>query len=205
MILHFKFSTFARVISPIRITNVRVQVGEVAELAEMISRVFIDVTVMLLMQLMLLPSVPYPYVSAYVNETFNYTGAMQIFNLSDNPSGFIQIEAKGASGGAYNSGGGQGGKIVATFPIRTGTILYIFVGQAGFSHGYPNAGANTFGGGGAGNYGGADGGGSSDVRTNASDLGSRLIVAGGGGGAGYYGIGGCGGDLDACNSGGGGM
>ena len=113
----------------------------------------------------------------------------------------------GAQGGSYNTHGGKGGFIQGTISvdsIKPTRVLYVYVGQAGYSAGYCNYASGVFNGGGGGNCGGGTGGGASDIRTVQGNLTSRLIVAGGGGGGAYGGGGGCGGGVEACSSRGGG-
>jgi hypothetical protein len=76
-----------------------------------------------------------------------------------------------------------------TLSVLPNTEYAIYIGGIGGSRsagsviGY----AGGFNGGGkSGTNGGAGGGGGSDIRAVASDLNSRLIVAGGGGGASYF-------------------
>jgi hypothetical protein len=110
------------------------------------------------------------------------------------------FDLTGAAGGG--STGGSGAHVVATIPVKPGTVLTVVVGGHGSeATGHPG-GAGGFGGGAAGGAGadelplgagfslpggpgGAGGGGATDVRTgDGTDLASRLVVAGGGGGAG---------------------
>jgi hypothetical protein len=130
----------------------------------------------------------------------------------------ITINVAGASGGSDQSTGskvshgGYGGVVIANFKVYHGLVLYIYVGGMGkdntciASSCLPLS-ESIGGGGGAGFlykfsdgrstystlYGGASGGGSSDIRTIAGDLKSRIIVAGGGGGGG--------GRADCCSKG----
>jgi hypothetical protein len=116
--------------------------------------------------------------------TCAYTGAAQYWTV---PGGVTQATftlygAKGGAGGYSGSGsGGLGAEVSAAFPVTSGTVLRVNVGQAGSS-----GGGGTFGGGGAGNYAAGSGGGASDIISPASDgsypFGNALLVAGGGGG-----------------------
>jgi len=144
--------------------------------------------------------------------TFNYTGAPEAWVV---PAGVTSgvFDVFGAQGGNLASGtfiqtslpggsGGMGGRVQATVALTPGTTLNMRVGGKGDNGIYappPFTGTATaaggFNGGGT-NTGtcascgfvlGAAGGGSSDVRTSADALASRLLVAGGGGGAGVGG------------------
>ena len=129
----------------------------------------------------------------------------------------ITINVAGASGGSDQSTGskvshgGYGGVVIANFKVYHGLVLYIRVGGMGKNNTCIASSCSPLsggigGGGGAGVlykfengqtvstlYGGASGGGSSDIRTIAGDLKSRIIVAGGGGGGG--------GRADCCSKG----
>jgi hypothetical protein len=107
--------------------------------------------------------------------TFNYSGAVQTYTVPSNVRS-IAVTAVGAHGGngPYHQGG-QGGVVHATLPVTPGQPLYVYVG-----------GSNGFnGGGGATATYGTPGGGATDIRTDANDLTTRLVVAGGGGGGGF--------------------
>jgi hypothetical protein len=127
-------------------------------------------------------------------ETFNYTGAVQTWNV---PSGVtsITITAYGGAGGLGYSFTPQstrpkGGKVTATLSVTTGTTYYIYVGGQG---GDATDGTSTTDGDGAGGFnggangGGGDagggGGGATDFRTSSA-LSDRILVAGGAGGNG---------------------
>jgi len=92
----------------------------------------------------------------------------------------VQVEAVGGAGGvghvctgSETFAGGSGAKVTATLPVSGVKTLYVDFGGGGK------------GGAGSGCYPAAgDGGGASDVRTQAGTLTSRLLVAGGGGGGG---------------------
>jgi len=96
--------------------------------------------------------------------------------------------------GADSGAGGRGAEVTGTVAVPSGTrTLYAVVGGNGTSTEYgtdPTGGAGGANGGGAGGTGGsrgfvepgAGGGGASDLRTVADDLGARLVVAAGGGG-----------------------
>ncbi|WP_459482548.1 glycine rich domain-containing protein [Clostridium saccharoperbutylacetonicum] len=113
--------------------------------------------------------------------TFNYSGGAQTWTAPCN--GKYRLECWGAQGGNTEGYiGGYGGYAKGDINLIKGQKIYIYVGQKGTDGGHP---AYAFNGGG---YGasdtcGASGGGSSDIRINATDLKNRIIVAGGGGGA----------------------
>ena len=93
--------------------------------------------------------------------TFNYTGAIETFNV---PLGVttITVEAWGAQGGGSASNGGRGAYIKGDISVSPGSVLRVLVGQMGqVNYGY-------------------GGGGGSFVATGTN---VPLIVAGGGGGA----------------------
>ncbi|MFH0887630.1 MAG: PEGA domain-containing protein [Planctomycetota bacterium] len=104
----------------------------------------------------------------------------------------IQIDAKGASGGA----GGKGARVRTTLSVTPGETLYFCVGGVGNSNSYGTAGAGGYNGGGNGGsstylagfggYGGYGGGGASDIRRGGTALSNRVVVAGGGGGSAGY-------------------
>lgn len=115
-------------------------------------------------------------------QTFNYTGAMQTFVV---PAGItsIRVDVRGSQGGSaiYNQAatkpddlGGNGGRVVAEYPVTPGQTLYIFVGGIGYNGG----------GTGGGSIAQPNGGGASDIRIGGTTLTNRVIVAGGGGGGG---------------------
>lgn len=133
----------------------------------------------------------------------------------------ITVDLYGAQGGkpmtqTSLTGGGLGGCISVTkLPIAPGQLLYIVVGgngdgsvTGGVLDGFVGFGYNGGGRGLPSAFNPTDscssfkcqagwGGGATDIRTNASDLLSRLAVAGGGGGAGGSVIGGSGGGMNA--------
>ena len=125
-------------------------------------------------------------------QTFGYTGGQQTFTV---PSGVtkIGIDIYGAQGGAAGTfmTGGLGGYAHGTLSVTPGETLYIYVG------GQPNSATGGFNGGGTGAGNGMGGGGGSDIRVGATDLGSRVLIAGGGGGStnGWNSAGGTGGGL----------
>lgn len=77
--------------------------------------------------------------------------------------------------------GGLGGWMSVSLSVTPGELLYIFVGGKG------NAYNSDY----------TSGGGESDIRTNSSDLTTRLVVTGGGGGGGVHTTGAAGGNLNA--------
>jgi len=126
--------------------------------------------------------------------TYNYTGTVQIINLSP---GSYQIECYGASGGDYSGGAGKGGYTSGIINIDALTTFYLYIGQRG------DLGNTTrtcmYNGGGAGYHSSGQrgsGGGATDIRINQAttsdptddfnSLKSRIMVAAGGGG-GYSG------------------
>lgn len=120
---------------------------------------------------------------------FNYVGDWQSYTIPRNVKA-ISVDAFGACGagmgGAYGdsfSDGGKGGWIRAQIPVKFNQTLYIYCGGTGNSV-YGNGQHGWNGGGSNGPYGG-QGGGATDIRTNPTDLKSRILVAGGGGGTGY--------------------
>lgn len=147
---------------------------------------------------------------------FDYTGAVQEYTV---PKGCkkLRVDCVGAAGGAGEGASApKGGRVECVLSVKSGEILYIYVGQQGAAASATNY--EAFGGGGLKNtvpsnrgYCGA-GGGSSDIRkikasdgsyydtshtsweTDASLL-SRIVVAGAGGGAAWGIAGGAGGGL----------
>lgn len=126
--------------------------------------------------------IDFPYVSA------NY------YQWSVPRSDTYTLELWGAQGGGganYYGAGGAGGYVKGNIYLTSGTVLYIYPGQAGVRY---NSGSTTaYNGGGAGNpTDGYSGGGASHIATSVGVLSSRsadsntvLAVAGsGGGGAG---------------------
>ncbi|MCM1497222.1 MAG: glycine rich domain-containing protein [Clostridium sp.] len=116
---------------------------------------------------------------------FDYTGAVQTWVV---PKGIkkIAVDCVGAMGSQTTSRStpGFGGRVQCTINVISGSVLYIYVGQAGAISGASNA----FNGGGKGAHVnnasiGANGGGASDIRIGGTALTDRKIVAGGGGGA----------------------
>jgi Glycine rich protein len=136
--------------------------------------------------------------------TFSFTGSYQVYVVPQNVS-CVRIDAYGASGGnGYNSGqlgrGGLGGYVSTIIEVTPFQNLFLLVGgngasrdtnygisheTGGFNGGGSLCGPNT-----------GEGGGASDVRTNATDLWSRLVVAGGGGGGDSWTPGGAGGGVN---------
>jgi hypothetical protein len=118
--------------------------------------------------------------SAYAETKTFKPGPEQEFKV---PAGVteVQVEAVGGAGGAGGTckggvtyAGGSGAKVTATLSVSGVKTLYFDFGGGGkgganLENCYPP---------------GGDGGGASDVRTEAGTLSSRQIVAGGGGGGG---------------------
>lgn len=131
------------------------------------------------------------------SQTFDYTGAAQIFVV---PAGIRQITvaAYGAAGGAFVGPlpGGRGGLVTATIAVTPGEVLNVYVGGAGpDTVPFTPTPAGGFNGGGGSAGDGAGGGGASDIRRGTT----RLVIAGGGGGHGNGGDGGSGGGTTAAN------
>ena len=140
--------------------------------------------------------------------TYNYTGGVQTYVV---PGGItsVSVSLTGAAGGiggtvASPFPGGYGGKTTATLAVTPGQTLYIFVGGKGNdatslgtsgNNGYNGGGTLA---GGSGTFAG-QGGGASDIRVGATDVYSRVLVAGGGGGGGDIHNGGNGGGLTAAS------
>jgi len=82
----------------------------------------------------------------------------------------IEITAVGAPGFGEDAVRSRGARVSGSFPLLSGTLLFIVVGGDGYYDGY--------------NGGQDGGGGASDVRVSFPDLQHRILVAGGGGGAG---------------------
>ena len=129
--------------------------------------------------------------------TFNYTGAVQTFVVPSCVTS-ITIDASGAAGGqtTTNAIGGLGGRTQCTLPVTPGETLQINVGGAGINgDNITGLIAGGFNGGGNGwddtdPWGGAGGGGASDIRRTPYSLNDRVVVGGRGGGGG----------IDGCNS-----
>ena len=112
--------------------------------------------------------------------TFSYTGAAQTYTVPINTAS-ITITLVGASGGG--SGGyspGLGARVTTTLSVTPGTTYTIMVGGQGA---ISTLGGFNGGGAAPSASGGFSGGGATDIRTSATDLTTRIAVAGGGGGA----------------------
>lgn len=119
-----------------------------------------------------------------VSTSYSYYGNYQTYTVSSD--GSYQLEVWGAEGGyrSSNSYSGKGGYAKGTVYLRSGDVLYVYVGGNGTNHnGYNGGGlsgcttatsctANIY------------GGGASDIRINSTSLYARVIVAGGGGSVG---------------------
>ncbi len=143
--------------------------------------------------------------------TFSYTGSVQQYTI---PAGvtLITVDAIGALGGTSSTAqhGGYGGRTQCLLTVTPGQVLFIFcggqgsTGVAGTSQpgGFNDSGAN----GGfctsISGYGGAGGGGASDIRIGGIAFTNRVVVAGGGGGGGCncFNPGGNGGGLTGGNA-----
>ncbi len=100
-----------------------------------------------------------------MSETFTATGIIETETITD--SGFYEIIADGAAGGADVAGaGGLGADARGLFYLSAGTVLDILAGEAG------DEGDTAGGGGGGGSY----------VIEQAGGSLVPLVVAGGGGG-----------------------
>jgi outer membrane protein OmpA-like peptidoglycan-associated protein len=114
--------------------------------------------------------------------SFNYTGAMETYQVPEHVHA-LSVAAAGAAGGNGIYAGGRGATVSSTLAVTPGSTLYVYVGGNGVGGAHNAGGFN--GGGSASQYNsGSSGGGASDIRTAAGDLASRLVVAGGGGGGG---------------------
>lgn len=134
---------------------------------------------------------------------FDYTGAVQTFNVQCD--GTYKMEIWGAQGGNgyYNSAaqyGGLGGYSVGSYTTTQNTNLYVYIGGQGASYGTAGGIAYGYGGGGfngggnaraysSGTYNSGAGGGATHIATStgiisslSSNLSAILVVAGGGGG-----------------------
>ncbi|MFH1022177.1 MAG: C1 family peptidase [Planctomycetota bacterium] len=118
--------------------------------------------------------------------TFSYTGGTQTWTV---PSGVtsIQVDGRGAQGGAGQGNGGSGGKgarVQTTLSVTPGATIYLHVGGKGCNWNTDGSFAGGYNGGGSGAIGGYDsggGGGMSDIVIGGS---FKVIAAGGGGGGG---------------------
>jgi hypothetical protein len=112
--------------------------------------------------------------------TCTYTSGVNPFVV---PAGVsvLHVVVVGGKGASVPSGGsgGHGAIVIGEVPVTPGATLYASVGVNGGGSG----GDGGLGGGAFPDTGG-NGGGSSDIRTDETDLSSRLVVAGGGGGGG---------------------
>jgi len=122
--------------------------------------------------------------------SFAFTGQVQTLLV---PAAVTQvtIDAAGAAGGTVNRfAGGNGARLVATFPVTPGETLNVVVGGAGFFGPDPRASRNAGGGGGA------------SFVYRAADTTGLLIAAAGGGGATAFGPGGPGNATEIGSNGG---
>ncbi len=135
---------------------------------------------------------------------FNYTGAIQNYNV---PAGVTSVTVFlwGAGGGVRNNGavgsslGGGGAFVTGTLSVTPGSVLDLIVGGGGSSSTViASRGTSAFGGGGftgqdgsGGPGGGGDGGGRTAIRAQSGIV--DLVTVGAGGGGGYTGQGGAGG------------
>ena len=121
----------------------------------------------------------YVYWTVFDHQDFSYTGSVQTFIVP--MSGNYKLEVWGAQGGGENNGG-KGGFSNGTVALTSGTLLYVYIGQAGQ---FQSSSSSFNGGGGGAAYVniGSSGGGATDIRINSTSLYARVIVAGGGGGS----------------------
>lgn len=133
-----------------------------------------------------------------VIRNFSYTGNFRKLLFE---KGTYYVECWGGSGGkacvnkVYYGNVGKGGYVYGELVIPETTNLFLYVGGAGGNATYSQAGKGGFNGGGEGggdndggsnNDSGGGGGGSSDLRLEAGNWFSRIMVAGGGGGCSGY-------------------
>jgi len=106
-------------------------------------------------------------------QTFSYTDGVQITTIAT--TGYYQITAEGAAGGAgVSAAGGEGAEVTGNFYLTAGEQLEIVVGgkgDAGSAH--------------SGLYAGGGGGGSFVFDVGPGSTLTPLVVAGGGGGGAY--------------------
>ena len=127
---------------------------------------------------------------AYIGGTVNWTVPAWVTNIYVDVQGAVGGGTEFGGGNAFQSAGGNGGRVLVTgtagsingLTVTSGHVLQVLVGQVGSS-----GGAAVFGGGGADNtyssfWPGAGGGGYSGVKDNTSA--TQLVIAGGGGGGG---------------------
>lgn len=131
-------------------------------------------------------------------EMFSYTGQHgQEFSVPERIS-TLTVKACGSAGAGSNSvAGGLGGCMTCIIDVQPGSTLFVLIGGKGHTQSEDDgwkSGEYNGGGTGAGAY-AASGGGASDVRTNLTDLSTRLVVGGAGGGSYSTGRGGAGGGL----------
>ncbi len=112
------------------------------------------------------------------------TGTLQTYTV---PAGVttIRLDARGAKGGITPGfGGGNGGRVQATYTVTPGDVLHILVGGKG-GDGAPDGDVPFMD-----HQSAAGGGGATFVSKGPIGVGTLLLVAGGGGGAGSQGGGG---------------
>lgn len=118
---------------------------------------------------------------------YTYSGEAEAFQVPDGVFG-VHLTAIGAKGGGNY--GGDGAKISADIPVIPGSLLYANVGGNGETVGSSSSAVGGYNGGGntgtrmntSGSGSAGSGGGASDVRLDANNLATRILVAGGGGG-----------------------
>ena len=165
--------------------------------------IFWDLTI----QRMISPVNAFPTTATCASNEFNYyNGNIQPYVVPNNVFQ-LKVDLYGASGGkGYPSDitGGEGGVISTFISVSPGQTLYLVVGGAGGNTGVKyGTGVGGYNGGGfasGSSYVGGGGGGCSDIRL-ATDITSRIVVAGGGGASGSdFGGGDGGGDIGANGS-----
>lgn len=134
-----------------------------------------------------------------VKKVYDYTGDLQEYIVPPGVTS-IKVELTGGGGG-YGSwekaryedkyAPGKGGFLSATYPVKPGDVVYVYVGGKGDNATDFLQGDGGYNGGGNGNHTGAygpycggGGGGASDIRLGGKSVNDRVLVAGGAGGAG---------------------
>ncbi len=111
---------------------------------------------------------------------FWYVEKVESFAVPSNVIAMIvTLHGSGAQHSTYStaySTGGKGAKVVSTLQVTPGDVYYV---KCGGMTGYNGGGAGYA-------YVSKPGGGATDIRTNVTDLFSRVVVAGGGGGSHGY-------------------
>lgn len=128
-----------------------------------------------------------------ITRTFDFTGALQTFQVPANISGAITVTLRGA-GTAWSDNPQGGGIVSGTLDVSPGDVLNLYVGGPGV---FPGFGKYQGGHGGwpdggeggdvahANGFSGQGGAGSTSIRLNGTGLAQRVAVAGGAGGSGW--------------------